>query len=146
MRILSIYHGDSRIGLALSDDTGLIAALQIVKHTSRRADAERSPPLPCITRQADRDRPADGRRRAGRPPTQSTALGEATPAPPASQSNSGTDLFVEGRRRCGKEKAARRADDARAAAVILQSYLDARRLHDRARWACRIAFCSSRVR
>src|SRR5574341_1794081 len=40
MRILGIDHGDVRIGLALSDETGTVAKpWQIIRHTSRAADA-----------------------------------------------------------------------------------------------------------
>ncbi len=41
MRILAIDHGDVRIGLALSDERGMIARpLQIIKHTAKKEDAE----------------------------------------------------------------------------------------------------------
>ncbi|MBM4424533.1 MAG: Holliday junction resolvase RuvX [Chloroflexi bacterium] len=41
MRVLGIDHGNVRIGLALSDESGAVARpLQIVKHVSREADAE----------------------------------------------------------------------------------------------------------
>ncbi len=40
MRYLGIDHGDVRIGLALSDESGLIARpLQIILHVAREADA-----------------------------------------------------------------------------------------------------------
>lgn len=41
MRILGIDHGEARIGLAISDETGTVARpLQIVEHTARDTDAE----------------------------------------------------------------------------------------------------------
>jgi putative Holliday junction resolvase len=41
MRILGIDHGDVRIGLALSDEGGLIARpLHIIRHVSKATDAE----------------------------------------------------------------------------------------------------------
>jgi len=40
MKILGIDHGNARIGVAISDPTGLLARpLRIVKHTSRSEDA-----------------------------------------------------------------------------------------------------------
>lgn len=40
MRILSVDHGEKRIGLALSDPTATIASpLQVIKHVSRLLDA-----------------------------------------------------------------------------------------------------------
>jgi putative Holliday junction resolvase len=40
MRILSVDHGEKRIGLALSDPTATIASpLQVIKHTTRLMDA-----------------------------------------------------------------------------------------------------------
>jgi putative Holliday junction resolvase len=40
MRILAVDHGEKRIGLALSDSTGTIAnPLQVIKHVSRLLDA-----------------------------------------------------------------------------------------------------------
>ncbi|MBC7875785.1 MAG: Holliday junction resolvase RuvX [Anaerolineales bacterium] len=40
MRILSVDHGEKRIGLALSDETGTVASpLKVVEHISRTIDA-----------------------------------------------------------------------------------------------------------
>ncbi|MCA1899872.1 MAG: Holliday junction resolvase RuvX [Chloroflexi bacterium] len=40
MRILSIDHGEKRIGVAISDPTGTIASpLKVIEHVSRAADA-----------------------------------------------------------------------------------------------------------
>jgi putative Holliday junction resolvase len=40
MRILAVDHGEKRIGLALSDPTGIIASpLSVIKHVSRLLDA-----------------------------------------------------------------------------------------------------------
>lgn len=42
MRILAIDHGEVRIGLALSDEGGLVARpLQIIKHISKAEDAKK---------------------------------------------------------------------------------------------------------
>ena len=42
MRVLAIDHGEKRIGIAVSDETGTLARpLMIINHTSRMLDAQR---------------------------------------------------------------------------------------------------------
>ncbi len=129
MRILSIDHGDSRIGLALSDETGLIARpLQIVKHTSRRSDAETIAAI-AVAQRVERiviGLPTDDDGQAGHQARKvqrwSEALRSATKIPIEfwDESFSSKDAANS-----GKKKRRGEPDDARAAAVILQSYLDA---------------------
>ena len=130
MRILAIDHGDSRIGLALSDETGLIARpLQIVKHTSRQADAEA---IAAIAAAQNVERiviglPLDDDGRAGHQARKvqrwAEGLRRATKIPIEFWDESFSSKEAAGSR---KKKRRGEPDDARAAAVILQSYLDAR--------------------
>jgi putative Holliday junction resolvase len=130
MRILSIDHGDSRIGLALSDETGLIARpLQIVKHTSRRSDAETIAAI-AVEQRVERiviGLPTDDDGRVGHQARKvqrwADALRSATKIRIEFWDESFSSKDAAG---TGKKKRRGEPDDARAAAVILQGYLDAR--------------------
>ncbi len=124
-RILAVDPGESRIGLAVSDPTGTIARpLRIVRHASRAADAEA---ILLSARESDADRIVVGvaydmqgagpqARRALR---LVAALRERTSIPIEPWDESGSTQAARPSRGPGDP------DDARAAAVILQDYLDA---------------------
>jgi len=124
-RILAVDPGEARIGLAVSDPSGTIARpLKIVRHASRAADTEA---ILVNARNCDVDRIIVGvaydmegagpqARRALR---LVAALRERTSIPIDTWDESGSTQAARPARRRGDE------DDARAAAVILQDYLDA---------------------
>jgi len=124
-RILAVDPGEARIGLAVSDPSGTIArALKIVRHASRAADTEA---ILVNARDCDVDRIVVGvaydmegagpqARRALR---LVAALRERTSIPIDTWDESGSTQAARPARGRGDE------DDARAAAVILQDYLDA---------------------
>lgn len=126
--VLAVDPGEARIGLAISDPTQTIARpLEVLRHTSRAADAQ------AIIERASRhgagaivvglalDSEGEMGAQARRAARLVEALRELTP------------LTVETWDESGSTKAARKGRrddpllDARAAAVILQEYLDARR-------------------
>jgi len=124
-RILAVDPGEARIGLAVSDPSGTIARpLKIVRHASRAADTEA---ILVNARDCDVDRIVVGvaydmegagpqARRALR---LVAALRERTSIPIDTWDESGSTHAARPPRGRGDE------DDARAAAVILQDYLDA---------------------
>lgn len=124
-RILAVDPGEARIGLAVSDPSGTIARpLKFVRHASRAADTEA---ILVNARDCDADRIIVGvaydmegtgpqARRALR---LVAALRERTPIPIEPWDESGSTQSARPARGRGDE------DDARAAAVILQDYLDA---------------------
>jgi putative Holliday junction resolvase len=129
MRILGIDHGEVRIGLAISDETGTVARpLQIVLHTRREADAE------TVARIADEQgvrlivvglpTDADGEigPQAHKVRRWADALGRATPIPIEFWDESLSSKQAEAARSRGKRG---EPIDAHAAAIILQSFLDA---------------------
>jgi putative Holliday junction resolvase len=126
--VLAIDPGEVRIGLAISDPTGTIARpLEVVRHTSRAADVQ------AILDRAARHAAAmllvglalDAEGAVGPQARRGLRLAEALRAR--------TDLPVDTCDESGSTIAARRHGqddpmlDARAAAVFLQEYLDARR-------------------
>jgi putative Holliday junction resolvase len=136
MRILSIDHGEKRIGLALSDETATIASpLNVIEHVSRAIDAaqvadlatQNNVGLIVIGQSFDEDgNPNPAGRRAGR---FADELKNQTDIPVElwDESFSTQDaraariqLGVSRKKRAGHH-------DAFAAVVILQSYLEARR-------------------
>jgi putative Holliday junction resolvase len=136
MRILSIDHGEKRIGLALSDETATIASpLRVVEHVSRAIDAAQVADLAAqnnvglivVGQSFDEDgNPNPAGRRAGR---FADELKNQTNIPVELWDESFStqdaraariELGVSRKKRGGHQ-------DAFAAVVILQSYLEARR-------------------
>ncbi len=134
MRILSVDHGEKRIGLALSDPTGTIASpLRVIDHVSRLMDAaqvaalaqENEAGLIVIGQSFDEEgRPNLAGRRAAK---FAQALLEQTSIPIVLWDESFStqdariariELGVSRKKRGGHQ-------DALAAVVILQSYLEA---------------------
>ncbi len=136
MRILSVDHGEKRIGLALSDETATIASpLKVIEHVSRVIDAAQVADLAAqnavglivVGQSFDEDgNPNPAGRRAGR---FADELKDQTSIPIElwDESFSTQDaraariqLGVSRKKRAGHH-------DALAAVVILQSYLEAKR-------------------
>ena len=136
MRVMGVDHGEKRIGLAISDATGTLARpLSVIKHVSRAVDAalvaaagtDQQAELIVIGQSFDEDGRANlAGRRAGR---FADALKTQTTLPIVlwDESMSTADAR-ELRREAGASRKNRQGhlDDA-AAAVLLQSYLDAHR-------------------
>jgi putative Holliday junction resolvase len=128
-RILAVDPGEVRLGLAVSDPSATIARpLQVLLHTSRAKDAQA---IAAIARDHSAERivvglalDADGRigPQARRAMRLVEALRAATDLPIDTWDESGSTAAATRRRK--------RNDliDARAAAVILQQYLDGRPL------------------
>jgi putative Holliday junction resolvase len=125
-RILAVDPGEARIGLAVSDPTGTVARpLRVLRHTSRAEDAAR------IIAQARNegaekiivglalDHEGNVGPQARRALRLVEALRSSSPIPLETWDESGSTLA--GRRSTGPSD----PDDARAAAAILQDYLDA---------------------
>ena len=127
-RIVGVDPGEARLGLAVSDPTGTIAQpLMVLRHTARRRDAEAIARV-ASEQQAERIVVGVALDLEGRPGPQArralrlvAALRSCTALPVDTWDESGTTLAAE---RSGGKAAPL---DARAAAVILQEYLDARR-------------------
>ena len=136
MRILAVDHGEKRIGLALSDDSATIASpLKVIEHVSRVIDAaqvsdiaaQNDVKLIVVGQSFDDDgNPNPAGRRAGR---FADELKNQTNIPVElwDESFSTQDarsariqIGVSRKKRAGHQ-------DAFAAVVILQSYLEARR-------------------
>lgn len=136
MRVLAVDHGEKRLGLALSDPTATIASpLQVIEHTSRLMDAaqvaslarENEVGLIVIGQSFDEEgRPNLAGRRAAK---FAAALQEQTNIPIVLWDESFStrdarltriELGVSRKKRAGHQ-------DALAAVVILQSYLESNR-------------------
>ena len=136
MRILAVDHGEKRIGLALSDATATIACpLKVIEHVSRAIDAAQVADLAAqndvtlivIGQSFDEDsHPNPAGRRAGR---FADELKNQTNLPIELWDESFStqdaraarvELGVSRKKRAGHQ-------DAFAAVVILQSYLEAKR-------------------
>lgn len=136
MRVLAVDHGEKRIGLAISDETGTIAnPLKVVEHVSRVIDAAQVADLAAQNNAAlivigqsfdDDGNPNPAGRRAGR---FADELKNQTSIPIElwDESFSTQDaraariqLGVSRKKRAGHQ-------DVFAAVVILQSYLEAKR-------------------
>lgn len=136
MRILAVDHGEKRIGIALSDETATIAGpLNVIEHISRAIDAAQVAELAArnnvalivIGQSFDEDgKPNPAGRRAGR---FADELKNQTKIPVELWDESFStqdarsariDLGVSRKNRAGHQ-------DALAAVVILQSYLEANR-------------------
>ena len=135
MRILGIDHGEVRIGLAVSDESGLIARpLMVVEHVAREADAETVARLAAekgarlIVIGLPTDAGGEPGHQARKVLRWAEALGRATPIKIELWDESFTsveaDSLMSAHRR-GEPREPREPNDAYAAAVMLQSYLDA---------------------
>ena len=134
MRVLAIDHGEKRIGIAISDETGTIAnPLTVIKHVSRAIDAaqvatlavEQGAELIVIGQSFDEDgQPNLAGRRAAR---FAEALKEQTDLPIELWDESfSTQKARTARIQMGVSRKKRSGHlDQLAATVILQSYLDA---------------------
>jgi len=136
MRILAVDHGEKRIGLALSDETATIASpLKVVEHVSRAIDAaqvadlaaQNNVKLIIIGQSFDEEgNPNPAGRRAGRfadeLKNQSNIPIELWDESFSTQDarTARVELGVSRKKRAGHQ-------DAFAAVVILQSYLEAHR-------------------
>ena len=133
MRILAIDPGDVRIGLALSDPSGLLAnPLTILQHKSRAADAarvselasEHEVELVVVGHPVDAEgSPTPQSRKAKR---LAAAIRDATLLPVVMWDEGGSSQAVHTAKRSlglGHKKRAEHID-ALAATVILQTYLD----------------------
>lgn len=136
MKFLGVDHGEKHIGLAISDPTGTIARpLTVIPHASRVLDAaqvaalaaEQGTELIVVGQSFDEEgRPNQAGRRAER---FAEALKSQTSLPIVLWDESlSTSDAREFRREMGARRKRRggHLDDA-AAAIILQSYLDAQR-------------------
>ncbi len=138
MRILGVDHGEKRIGLAISDPSGTIAGpLSVIQHVSRAVDAaqvaalaaEHQAELIVIGQSFDEEGRANQAGRRAERFAEALKGQTALPIVLWDESMSTSDAR-EFRLAMGvsRKKRAGHLDDA-AAAVILQSYLDAQ--HDR---------------
>jgi putative Holliday junction resolvase len=136
VRALAVDHGEKRIGIAISDSTGTIARpLAVLKHTSRTEDAQQVLSLASEHR-AEVIVVGESRDEQGNPNTAGRRAGRFAAA---LQSLTHIDVVLwdeslssrdarEWRAAGGASRKRRRAGiDAAAAAVILQSYLEAQR-------------------
>lgn len=134
MRVLGVDHGEKRIGLAVSDETGTVARpLKVIRHTTREMDAklvgeaamEQGVGLIIVGQSFDEE----GRPNAAgwRAQHFSEALkGQtATTVVLWDESMSSHDARAVRLAAGVRKKGRAAAIDAQAAAVILQSYLDA---------------------
>ncbi len=136
MRILAVDHGEKRIGLALSDGTGTIASpLKVIEHVSRAIDAaqvaevatQNDVSLIVVGQSFDEEgQPNAAGRRAGRFAdelrNQTNVSIEMWDESFSTQTARAAriELGVSRKKRAGHQ-------DAFAAVVILQSYLEAKR-------------------
>ena len=136
MRILAVDHGEKRIGLALSDPTGTIASpLTVIAHVARVVDAaqvaalaaEREAGLIVVGQSFDEDGLPNAAGRAAARFAETLRAQTSLPVEMWDESFSTFDarasrieLGVSRKKRTGHQ-------DALAAAVILQSYLEAHR-------------------
>jgi putative Holliday junction resolvase len=129
MRYLAVDYGTVRIGLALSDASGLLARpLQIIKHIARQTDAER---LAQIVQEVRAERiviglPMDENgelsERARSIQRFGSVLAELTPTPIIYWDESLSSQDAE--QLLAQQRKKRQHIDDVAAAVILQGYLD----------------------
>lgn len=127
-RLLGVDPGEVRIGLAVSDPSGIVARpLKVLRHRSRRHDARTIAGLAeeHQARQIVVGVPLDLEGEAGPQARRALRLAEAIQSvsdiPVVTWDESGTTQAAQ---RTGGKSA---GIDARAAAVILQEYLDAQR-------------------
>lgn len=132
LRILAIDHGDVRIGLAISDEGGMIARpLQIIKHTAKKEDAEK---IARIATENNVEKIIIGlplnsegemNHQANKVKRWAEALKETTTTPIEFWDESFTSEQAESL----KHKRGETVDD-KAAAFILQNYLDSLSHHE----------------
>jgi len=128
VRVLAIDHGDARIGLAISDEGGMIARpLQIIKHTAKNVDAKK---IAHIAQENNVEKiviglPTDSEGKIGHQANKvkrwAEALKEATTIPIEFWDESFSSEQAETLKRKHGE-----AVDDKAAAFILQNYLEAK--------------------
>jgi putative holliday junction resolvase len=136
MKILGIDHGEQRIGLAISDETGSVARpLNIVKHVSRAVDAaqvaaialENKAELVVVGQSFDEEGRANAAGRRAERFAEALKTQTSLPIVLWDESMStvdARDLYIE--MGASRKKRSGHLDDA-AATIILQSYLDAQR-------------------
>jgi putative Holliday junction resolvase len=134
VRVLAVDHGEKRIGIALSDLTGTLARpLAILDHQSRDADVQHVTEIArdhrveliLVGESLDEDgHPNQAGRRARRFAEALRAVGEL-PVEMWDESLSSQDARLLRIAGGASKKKRAGAIDAEAAAVILQSYLDA---------------------
>lgn len=136
MRVLAVDHGEKRIGLAVSDETGTIAGpLSVIQHVSRAFDAaqvaaqaaEQRAELIVIGQSFDEQGRANVAGRRAERFAEALKTQTALPIVLWDESMSTADAR-EFRIEMGTSRKRRSGHlDEAAAAVILQSYLDAQR-------------------
>ena len=134
MRILSIDHGDKKIGLAICDESETVARpLKVLIHKSRADDAgavaeiARAEGAEKIVIGLPRDDDGAEGHQARKVRRWAEALGEVCQLPIDFWDESYSTAEASSiQRASGKRRKKSEPDDAIAAAVILQSYLDAR--------------------
>lgn len=133
MRVLGVDHGEKRIGIAVSDETGTIAApLTIIRHVSKAEDAARVLDL-VQTKGVGRIVVGESTDEAGLPNLSglrairfAELLKSKTDVPVLLWDESLSSQDARARRIAAGARRKKRASpvDALAAAVMLQSYLD----------------------
>jgi putative holliday junction resolvase len=136
MRVLAVDHGEKRIGLAISDETGMIARpLSVIQHVSRAFDAaqvaaqaaEQKAELIVVGESFDEEGRANAAGRRAERFAEALKTQTALPIVLWDESMSTADAR-EFRIEMGSSRKRRGGHlDEAAAAVILQSYLDAQR-------------------
>jgi putative pre-16S rRNA nuclease len=136
MRVLGVDHGEKRIGLAISDATGTIAGpLSVLQHVSRAIDAaqvaalavERQAELIVVGQSFDEEGRANAAGRSAERFAEALKTQTKLPIVLWDESMSTSDAR-EFRIAMGASRKKRSGHlDEAAAAVILQSYLDAQR-------------------
>jgi putative Holliday junction resolvase len=133
MKILAVDFGLSRIGIAVSDETGSLARpLAVVKHTSIRDDAARVAALAreqnaatiIVGQSLDESGAPNVAGRSAARFSQEVAKRTSIAVVLWDESLSTLDAAQQHRSTGARRGARRRSLDDRAAAVILQSYLD----------------------
>jgi len=126
MRILAIDHGDARIGLAISDEGGMIARpLQILKHTAKKEDAEKIARI-AIENNVEKiiiGLPLNSEGEMGHQANKVKRWAEVLKAATMIPIEFWDESFTSEQAESLKHKRGEAVDD-KAAAFILQSYLD----------------------
>jgi putative holliday junction resolvase len=133
MRILAVDPGEKRIGLAVSDETGMIAnPLRVILHTNRKNDAEailniyreQNAALVVIGQALDDEGGVTSSGRHAQRLAEEISSQQPVPIVFWDESFS-TNQAVEARRSMNVRRSKRKGHiDDLAAAIILQSYLD----------------------
>ncbi len=136
MRVLGVDHGEKRIGLALSDATGTLAGpLSVIRHVSRAVDAaqvaalaaEHGAELIVVGQSFDEEGRANAAGRRAERFAEALKNQTALPILLWDESMSTSDAR-DARMEMGAPRSKRGGHlDEVAAAIILQSYLDAQR-------------------